>query len=123
MKHGLSILLLAVAAALALPRLGAAHHAFAAEFDANKPLTLTGTVTRIEWSNPHAWFYIDVSDGDGPVASCRNSPLAYCKPKRRADVRHCAAALQDRPDTGADPAAARGERGFPSGVHGRPRTG
>ena len=40
----------------------AAHHSFAAEFDAKKPFKLTGTVTRIEWTNPHVWFYIDVVD-------------------------------------------------------------
>jgi hypothetical protein len=39
-----------------------AHHSFAAEFDRDKPLLLTGTVTKIEWSNPHIWFYIDVKD-------------------------------------------------------------
>ena|ERR1700722_11951997 len=39
-----------------------AHHSFAAEFDANKAIKLTGTVTRIEWANPHAYFYIDVKD-------------------------------------------------------------
>jgi hypothetical protein len=39
-----------------------AHHSFAAEFDASKPITLTGIVTKIEWSNPHVWFYINVKD-------------------------------------------------------------
>ena len=39
-----------------------AHHSFAAEYDRDKPLTLTGAVTRIEWQNPHAYFYMDVKD-------------------------------------------------------------
>ena len=39
-----------------------AHHSFAAEYDREKPLTLTGAVTRIEWQNPHAYFYMDVKD-------------------------------------------------------------
>lgn len=41
----------------------AAHHSFAAEFDASKPVTLKGTITKVEWTNPHTWFYIDVEDG------------------------------------------------------------
>lgn len=44
----------------------AAHHAFAAEFDANRPLTLTGTVTKMEWINPHAWMHLEV-EADGEV--------------------------------------------------------
>ena len=39
-----------------------AHHAFAAEFDINQPVTLTGRITRLEWTNPHAWLFIDVPD-------------------------------------------------------------
>ena len=42
-----------------------AHYAFSAEFDANRPLTLTGTVTRMEWINPHSWIHIDVKNDDG----------------------------------------------------------
>jgi hypothetical protein len=39
-----------------------AHHSFAAEYDATKPITLMGTVTKVEWTNPHCWFYIDVKN-------------------------------------------------------------
>jgi hypothetical protein len=46
-----------------------AHHSFAAEFDASKPVKLTGTVTKIEWMNPHAYFYIDVKDESGKVTN------------------------------------------------------
>src|SRR5262245_372235 len=46
-----------------------AHHSFAAEFDSTKPITVTGTVTKIEWTNPHAWFYINVKDETGAVTN------------------------------------------------------
>jgi hypothetical protein len=45
----------------------ASHHAFAAEFDINRPVKLTGTVTKIEWTNPHAWLFIDTNDNSGNV--------------------------------------------------------
>jgi hypothetical protein len=44
-----------------------AHHAFAAEFDASKPLTLKGTVTKMEWTNPHVWVHMDVKTPNGQV--------------------------------------------------------
>jgi hypothetical protein len=63
---------LAVVAALgllvpALPML--AHHSFAAEYDASKPVTLKGTVTKVEWTNPHARFYVAVKDDAGNVTN------------------------------------------------------
>jgi len=46
-----------------------AHHSFAAEYDDTKPVKVTGTVTKVEWMNPHIWFYVDVKDPDGTVTN------------------------------------------------------
>ena len=46
-----------------------AHHSFSAEFDANAPVEVTGAVQKIEWLNPHVWFFMDVEDDEGDVTS------------------------------------------------------
>jgi hypothetical protein len=54
---------------LMIPAPMPAHHSFAALFDVNKPVTLAGVITKVDWSNPHVYFYVDVKDGQGHVVN------------------------------------------------------
>ena len=58
---------LAVLALVIAPAAARGHHSFAAQYDSTKQVTLQGTITKVEWMNPHAYFYIDVADGAGKV--------------------------------------------------------
>jgi hypothetical protein len=62
MKQILATLLISASAAFA-------HHAFAAEFDGNKPVKIEGTLTKVMWSNPHGWIYVDAPGKDGKVVN------------------------------------------------------
>jgi hypothetical protein len=66
MRQKLAVLL--VGAGLLAPAGLWAHHAFAAEFDAKKPIHLQGTVSKMEWINPHAWMHVNVKNPDGTVS-------------------------------------------------------
>ena len=68
MKAKLAILLAAAGVLVSAPPIFA-HHSFAAEYDASKPVELKGVVTKMEWTNPHARFYIDVKDASGNVTN------------------------------------------------------
>jgi hypothetical protein len=69
MKQRISGLVVAGAMLLTAPAHMLAHHSFAAEYDAKKPITLKGTVTKVDWTNPHVYFYIDVEEENGKVSS------------------------------------------------------
>lgn len=78
-----------VLALFALARPAAAHHAFAAEFDATKPITLKGKVTKVELINPHGWLHVDVVGADGKVTPWRietNGPNALLRRGWRKDT-------------------------------------
>ena len=70
MRNRLALTLAGIALAILVAGGSAlAHHAFSAEFDATKPVALRGTITKMEWINPHAWLHIDVTRDDGTVES------------------------------------------------------
>jgi len=69
MRLALYAILAAAVVVAAAPARLTAHHAFAAEFDSSKPVELKGTVTRLQWTNPHSWLYVDVPDAHGVVTS------------------------------------------------------
>ncbi len=84
-----ALVVVAALAMLVLARPVLAHHAFAAEYDANKPLTLKGKVTKVELINPHGWLYIDVIGPDGKVTNWRvetNGPNALLRRGWRKDT-------------------------------------
>ena len=63
------IALFVIGVALVSAQALSAHHSFAAEFDRNSPVTLTGSVTRVDWGNPHIWVFMDVKDDTGKVSN------------------------------------------------------
>jgi hypothetical protein len=60
---------LGIAGLLLLSVTGSAHHAYTAEFDTTKPIKLSGTLTKLEWTNPHIWLYLDVKDENGKITN------------------------------------------------------
>ena len=68
-KTGLLVAVAGILLSAAAPLL--AHHAFSAEFDQSKPVKMSGEITKLEWTNPHAWLFVDVKGSDGKAVSWR----------------------------------------------------
>lgn len=68
-KIGLLVAVAGILLSAAAPLL--AHHAFSAEFDQSKPVKMSGEITKLEWTNPHAWLFVDVKGSDGKVVPWR----------------------------------------------------
>jgi hypothetical protein len=93
------VLLITVIVALSVSSSLRAHHSFAAEFDANQPVTLKGTVVKMDWVNPHTWIHLDVKNPDGTVTrwmievvrrthwSGVASPRILCRRARKSPLR------------------------------------
>jgi hypothetical protein len=73
MRRGFAVLALCAVWSLPAAR---AHHSFAAEYDANQPITIKGKVSKVDWVNPHSWIHIDVADATGNVTTwrCETAP-------------------------------------------------
>jgi Family of unknown function (DUF6152) len=67
MNRGVLGLAIVVGVVLLTSMSARAHHAFAAEFDATKPIRVEGTIVKVQWTNPHSWFFIDVKGADGQI--------------------------------------------------------
>ena len=88
MKHAHVWLFAATAVLFQLSSTAFAHHSFAAQYDSSKPVEMRGTVTKVEWTNPHARFYLDVKDDRGTVTNWNfelGSPILLRKLGWRSD--------------------------------------
>jgi hypothetical protein len=70
-RKAFGIAMLAAITLTVAPRISFAHHAFSAEFDQAKPVKVSGEISRLEWTNPHAWIFIDSKGADGKVVTWR----------------------------------------------------
>ena len=90
------VALLSVLSVFAAPLF--AHHSFGAEYDAGKPITITGVLTRIEWTNPHSFIYLDVTDGKGKRCQLEDGRISAERPvsQRLAEELHDESRRQDQ---------------------------